>query len=80
MAGQTKNDILMQVEDAISTLGAPDGKHAVDVLIANRAALVILNRVATELGRGAYERDKQLRRKERQGQAAVAGTEPLPGL
>ncbi len=80
MAGQTKNDILMQVEDAISALGAPDGKHAVDVLLANRAALVILNRVATELGRGAYERDKQLRRKERQEQAAVAGTEPLPGL
>ncbi|HET6915538.1 MAG TPA: hypothetical protein VFH56_05555 [Acidimicrobiales bacterium] len=77
MAGQTKNDILMQVEDAISALSAPDGRHAVDVLLANRSALVILDRIATELGRGAYERDKQARRKERLRQQAVAGQTPL---
>lgn len=77
MAGQTKNDILMQVEDAISALSAPDGKHAVDVLLANRAALVILNRVATELSLGAYERTKQERRKERLRQATVPGQTPL---
>lgn len=79
MAGQTKNDILMQVEDAIAALASPDGRNAVDVLLANRSALVILNRVATELGRGAYERERQVLRKERAKARQLAGQVPLFG-
>lgn len=65
MAGTTKNEILWAVEDAIDALSGPDGLDLGDVLRANRAALIILNRVANDLSVGSYERSKQERRKER---------------
>ncbi|HEY1127603.1 MAG TPA: hypothetical protein VGF83_07565 [Actinomycetota bacterium] len=65
MAGTTKNEILWAVEDAIDALGGPDGLDAGDVLRANRAALIILHRIANDLAVGSYERSKQERRKER---------------
>lgn len=79
MAGTTKNEILWQVEDAISALEGPDGKTALDVLLANRAALVILHHLAEDLALGAYERSKQERRKVRRESAAPAGQTPLWG-
>lgn len=77
MAGTTKNELLWQVEDAISALAGPDGAHAGDVLRANRAALIILHRVAEDLALGAYERSKQERRKVRREAAVPDGQTPL---
>lgn len=65
MSSYTKNDLLMGLEDAIEALSAPDGKHAVDVLLANRTALIILNRMADNLARGAADRERQNLRKAR---------------
>lgn len=79
MAGTTKNAILWRVEDAISALEGPDGSSALDVLLANRAALVILHHVAEDLALGAYERSKQERRKVRREAAALPGQTPLWG-
>jgi hypothetical protein len=77
MAGTTKNELLWALEDAIDALSGPDGQDAGDVLRANRAALIILNRVANELSVGSYERSKQERRKERAAARAAGLDFPL---
>ena len=73
MASNTKNEILSLVESAIDILATPDGAKAVEVLLANRAAIVLLHSLATELALGAYERSKQERRKVRSRADLVAG-------
>jgi hypothetical protein len=77
MAGTTKNELLWAVEDAIDALSGPDGLDAGDVLRANRAALIILNRIANDLSVGSYERSKQERRKERAASRAAGIDTPL---
>jgi len=77
MAGTTKNEILWAVEDAIEALSGPDGLDLGDVLRANRAALIILDRVANDLSVGSYERSKQERRKARAASRSIA---PGPSL
>jgi hypothetical protein len=77
MAGTTKNEILWALEDAIDALNGPDVLDAGDVLRANRAALIILNRMATDLAVGSYERSKQERRKERAAARAYGSDAPL---
>jgi hypothetical protein len=77
MAGTTKNELLWAVEDAIDALSGPDGLDLGDVLRANRAALIILNRVANDLSVGSYERSKQERRKERAAARAAGIDTPL---
>lgn len=77
MATSTKNEILDQVESVIDVLSTPNGAAAIDVLLANRQALIQLHVLANELQLGAYERAKQARRKARQDVAAPAGQVPL---
>lgn len=77
MAGTTKNELLWAVEDAIDALSGPDGLDPGDVLRANRAALIILNRIANDLSVGSYERSKQERRKERAAVRAAGIDTPL---
>lgn len=77
MAARTKNEIMEQVENAISCLAGPDGSSAIAVLLANRQAIIILHGLAEELALGAYERSKQERRKERRATVSVPGQDPL---
>jgi len=77
MKGTTKNDILSRIEEAVEALQKPDGRNAIDVLLANRAALSVLHDIAIELAVGAYERDRQAVRKQRLEAASVAGQVPL---
>lgn len=77
MKGTTKNEILERVETAIEALQKPDGRNAIDVLLANRDALIVLHSIAIELAVGAYERDRQEARKRRLEQSSVAGQVPL---
>lgn len=77
MKGTTKNDILERIEQAIDALQKPDGRNAIDVLLANRDALLVLHSIAIELAVGAYERDRQAARKARLEQTSVAGMVPL---
>lgn len=77
MKGTTKNAILARVEEAIAALEKPDGRNAIDVLLANRDALIVMHSIAIELAVGAYERDRQEARKLRREQASVAGQVPL---
>lgn len=77
MAVSTKNEMLSEVETVIDILSKPDGTSALPVLLANRAAIVILHRMATELAIGAYERSKQERRKIRRLSDLVPGQAEL---
>lgn len=77
MAGTTKNEILERVERAVDMLSIPDGGAAIDVLLANRAALIILHCLAEDLALGAYERSKQSRRKVRQEELLADRQTPL---
>ncbi len=77
MKGTTKNEILARVETAIEALQKPDGRNAIDVLLANRDALIVLHSIAIELAVGAYERDRQEARKARLERTSVAGQVPL---
>jgi len=77
VAVSTKNEMLSQVETAIDILSKPSGERPLDVLLANRAAIALLHRMATELAIGAYERSKQERRKVRRLSDLVPGQTEL---
>ena len=76
MMGTTKNEILDRVESVLEILQKASGQNAVEVLLANRDAIIHLHHLATDLSVGAGDRDRQKARKARRA-ANLTGMETM---